>query len=63
MRHMTAGGGPIMRLGELQAPMASVFDDLQEQLAELARYKQMYGPLKDISSEEDDDGSDTALEY
>jgi adenylate cyclase len=62
MRHIAAGSGPIKRLGDLRAPMATVFDSLQQQLEELARYKQMYGPLRE-PSEEDDEGSDTALEY
>jgi hypothetical protein len=69
---MAVGRGPISRLGELQAPMALVLESLQGQLAELAMYKQMYGPLTPTSAvvteddddddDDDDDGSDTALE-
>ncbi|KAK1755110.1 adenylate cyclase [Echria macrotheca] len=57
LRHMAMGGGPITKLNDLRAPMASILEGIELQLAELQRYKERFGELV-----ETEDGSDTEQE-
>lgn len=57
MRHLALGGGPISKLEDLRAPMSSILDSVAAQLAELQRYKAIYGditdrPVEDVSGSE-----------
>ncbi|KAK3341208.1 hypothetical protein B0T25DRAFT_334445 [Lasiosphaeria hispida] len=58
MRHIAIGGGPIVQLSDLRAPMSAVLASVAEQLAELQRYKARFGDI----DEYDEDGSDTEQE-
>lgn len=49
IRHMMIGGGTIMQLNDLRAPMSTVISSLADQLSELQRYRAMYGPLPPVS--------------
>ncbi|EON97914.1 putative adenylate cyclase protein [Phaeoacremonium minimum UCRPA7] len=51
IRHLAVGGGPIRQLSDLRAPMSSVLDSVAEQLAELQRYKAMFGALNAEASD------------
>ncbi|KAK3942172.1 adenylate cyclase [Diplogelasinospora grovesii] len=52
MRHLAIGGGEISHLHDLRAPASAVLDSVAAQLAELKRYKALYGELKDGSGTE-----------
>lgn len=56
---MAVGGGPLNTLDDLRAPIASVLDAFQQQMAELQRYKARYGSMEQI---EEIEGSDTEQE-
>ncbi|TPX08907.1 uncharacterized protein E0L32_009611 [Thyridium curvatum] len=45
LRHMAAGGGHLAQLGDLRAPMSDVMQSVAEQLAELQRYKALFGEI------------------
>lgn len=45
MRHLAVGRGTITKLEDLRAPMDNILGGLAEQLAELERYKQLYGEI------------------
>lgn len=45
VRHLAMGGGTITQLNDLRAPMASIMSGLAAQLAELQRYKAVFGDL------------------
>ncbi|KAF6830796.1 adenylate cyclase (protein phosphatase 2C) [Colletotrichum plurivorum] len=57
LRHIVIGNAPIEQLEDLRAPMNDILDQVAKQMAELARYKAMYGELSD-----EDHGSDTEQE-
>jgi hypothetical protein len=59
MRHMAAGGGIIAKLSDLRGPMSTIFEQLGHELAELQRYRAMYGPL-DARDRVDDHNDHTA---
>jgi len=46
-RHLWIGKQDLYSLDQLRAPMDDVLGGLTEQLKELERYKQKFGPLKD----------------
>ncbi|KAM7197790.1 adenylate cyclase [Naviculisporaceae sp. PSN 640] len=50
IRHMAIGNGPITSLDDLRAPMSDVLGNVSAQLAELQRYKALYGDLPPDSS-------------
>ncbi|KAG6005780.1 hypothetical protein E4U21_007613 [Claviceps maximensis] len=51
MRHLAHGGGTIHELNDLHGPMSLVLDFFHNQQQELARYKQKYGELPPIDSD------------
>ncbi|SPN96706.1 probable adenylate cyclase [Cephalotrichum gorgonifer] len=55
MRHIAAGKEKITSLSSLQKPMGDVLKGFQEQLEELRRYKELFGPLES----RDDEGGGT----
>ncbi len=57
---MAVGGGPISTLDDLRAPISSVLDVFQQQMAELQRYKARYGTIEELGDVEE--GSDTEQE-
>ncbi|TDZ13147.1 Adenylate cyclase [Colletotrichum spinosum] len=57
LRHIVMGKPPLNQLDDLRMPITSILDQVGEQMAELARYKALYGELS-----ESDQGSDTVQE-
>ncbi|KAF9879780.1 protein phosphatase 2C [Colletotrichum karsti] len=57
LRHIVIGNAPLAQLDDLRAPMNDILDSVAKQMAELARYKALYGELTD-----EDHGSDTEQE-
>ncbi|KAJ2906050.1 adenylate cyclase [Zalerion maritima] len=58
LRHMAMGKGPISELNDLRAPMAAILDAFSSQMDELQRYRNMYGPIQDVSCQENEDGEE-----
>jgi len=57
LRHMALGGGRIHQLEDLRAPIATILNLFQQQLAELGRYKARFGEIEEL-----EEGSDTEQE-
>ncbi|KAL0938749.1 adenylate cyclase (protein phosphatase 2C) [Colletotrichum truncatum] len=57
LRHIMMGNAPLEQLEDLRSPMNDILDQVAKQMAELARYKALYGELSDT-----DHGSDTEQE-
>ncbi|WYZ34973.1 hypothetical protein EsH8_I_001249 [Colletotrichum jinshuiense] len=54
LRHIVFGSAPLEQLEDLRAPMSDILDQVAKQMAELAKYKALYGELDDT-----EDGSET----
>ncbi|GJC92441.1 protein phosphatase 2C [Colletotrichum higginsianum] len=54
LRHIAIGNAPLEQLEDMRGPMSDILDQVAKQMAELARYKALYGEL-----DEPEDGSDT----
>ncbi|KAL3306267.1 adenylate cyclase [Colletotrichum asianum] len=57
LRHIAIGCAPLEQLEDMRAPISDILDQVAKQMAELARYKALYGELSDS-----DHGSDTEQE-
>ncbi|KAK7459040.1 protein phosphatase 2C [Colletotrichum acutatum] len=55
LRHISFGSAPLQQLEDMRGPMSDILDQVAKQMAELARYKALYGELNDT----EDDGSET----
>lgn len=58
MRHLAKGNVVLKELNDLRAPMAAIFDHFKKQQEELARYRQLYGPLPDDNTKQIEASSD-----
>lgn len=45
IRHLSMGGGTIKELDDLRGPISGILANVGKQMAELQRYKALYGPL------------------
>lgn len=55
LRHIAFGSAPLQQLEDMRGPMSDILDQVAKQMAELARYKALYGELNDTEG----DGSET----
>lgn len=57
VRHLLAGRGPINSLKDIVGPMGGKLANLQDQLEELKRYKERFGPLEESRVDEVSDSA------
>lgn len=53
VRHMANSGKPIHCLNDLRGPMGKKLNKIQQQLAELQKYREVFGPLSKVDEDSD----------